>query len=64
MKTTAKWIWKIKDEEDHPDAFDVVIAENIQEAINLYLSQYDYMRMNTIRSVEHIEPCIVEVKED
>ena len=64
MKITAKRIWKIKDEEDYQDAFDVVIAENIQEAINLYLSQYDYMRMDTIRSVTQTEPCIVEVKEE
>jgi hypothetical protein len=64
INVKPRFYWKVKDSEDHPDAFDVVVAETITEAIELYLSQYDYLELSSITSVQQLGVCIVEVKED
>lgn len=64
INVKPRFYWKVKDSEDQPDAFDVVVAETITEAIELYLSQYDYLELKTITSVQQLGVCIVEVKED
>ncbi len=60
-KTKAEFYWRIVNPEEGQDPFNLVVAPNIQEAIRIYLSQYDYLNMEDITRVEQVGTVLIEI---
>ena len=58
--TNAEFYWRIVNPEGGEDPFELVVAPNIQEAIRIYLSQYDYLNMEDIIRVEQVGSVLIE----
>ena len=54
-----EFYWKITNPDGGDDAFNLVVAPNIEEAIRIYLSQYDYLHMEDITRIERLGSVLV-----
>lgn len=62
-KIKAEFYWRIVNPDGGQDPFELVVAPNIQDAIRIYLSQYDYLNMEDIIRVEQVGSVLLEVNE-
>lgn len=56
-----EFYWKITDPENgNDDVLHLVVAPNIEEAIHIYISQFEYFHMEDITRVEQLGTVLVD----
>jgi len=56
-----EFYWKITDPGNgNDDVFHLVVASNIEEAIRIYTSQFDYLHMEDITRIEQLGSVLVD----